>query len=98
MTHQSNKVCEATRCFFLCVSQKVHTEDTTDGLALAVVQKKRSTTLPSANSSSSNRCKLASVIPAFKTSHGSNRPRKNKAKKSYLKRCKQDACLNPIIS
>ena len=80
---------------FLCVSQKVHTEDTTDGLA--VVHKNGPRYIPSANSSSSNRCKLASVIMAFKTSHGSNRSRKNKAKKSYLKRRKQDACLHPII-
>ena len=80
---------------FLCVSQKVHTEDTTDGLA--VVHKNGPRYIPSANSSSSNRCKLASVIMAFKTSHGSNRSRKNKAKKSYLKRRKQDACLNLII-
>ena len=82
---------------FLCVSQKVHTEDTTDGLALAVGHKNGPRHIPSANSSSSNRCKLASVIPAFKTSHGSNMSRKNKAKKSYSKRRKQDACLNPII-
>ena len=33
----------------------------------------------------------------YSGSHGSNRSRKNKAKKTYLKRCKQDACLNPII-
>jgi hypothetical protein len=79
---------------FLFVSERGHTEDTTDGLAHFHRNGPRH--IPSANSSSSNRCKLASVIPSFKRSHGSRRSRKNKARRSAKKRRKQHDHLIPI--
>ena len=78
---------------FLCVSRKmVHSEDTTDGL----VHKHGPRHLPSANSSSSNRCKLASIIPSFKTENGSKKSRKIKNRNSQSKRRKQNARLDQI--
>jgi hypothetical protein len=75
---------------FLCVAQKVHTEDTTDGLALAEFTKM-------VHDTSHQLILLAVIETGICYSGSSKRSRKNKAKKSYLKRRKQDACLNPII-
>ena len=71
---------------YLCVSERGHTEDTTAGLAH--LHRNGPHHIPSANSSSSNQCKLSSVISSFKRSHGSRRSRKNKARRSAKKRHK----------
>jgi hypothetical protein len=70
----------------------VHSEDNTDGL----VHKHGPRHLPSANSSSSNRCKLASIISSFKTENGSKKSRKIKNRNSQSKRRKQNARLDQI--
>ena len=80
---------------FLCVSERGHTGDSTDGFEQHL-HRNGPRHIPSANSSSSNRCKLASVIPSFKQSQGSRRSRKNQARRSAKKRRKQHDLLIPI--